>query len=140
MATVTHDQVIELLKQRLDILDKILKLTKMQPKFIAQEDMDDLLTSISVRQKMIDQLQEIQNTLPDVNILRTEPDFSTLNAKSDALVTDIAVQDKLNEQKAEERAEELKTQLKRNRDGQKAFKGYESFGTEVGATYFDKQK
>lgn len=130
----------EVLKQRNSLLEQILELTRMQPALIQSENTDQLLDNIAQRQKRIDALSELTKDLPEESRRARDPECAALDGQARALQSEILSQDQTNEGTAQKRLEDIKTQLRKLRDGKTAFSGYEKIGGDPGATYFDKKK
>lgn len=132
----------KLLEGKMEIMRKILELTKKQPALMAQDDVtNDLMNNIQKRQELIDALDAIQARVPDMDMIRQDAECARMAADAQQLLIDIQKQDKLNEETALNKMEELREQLRKAKEGQTTFRGYEgSTSRDIGAIYFDKKK
>ena len=130
----------EVLKQRNAMLERILEHTRKQPALVEEEQTDRLLENIGQRQNMIDELVKLTEDLPEESRRARDPECFALDRESHELYAKISEQDKVNEQAAQKRLDDIKERLRALRDGKTAFTAYEKVGGDPGATYFDKKR
>lgn len=129
-----------LYRERTHLLKSVLALTRLQPELLKSEDgTDALLTNISERQKLIDQINSLKEELASLPPLGYDTECDDLDNEARSVLREIQSQDAVNERLATERMEHLREKLKKNKEGRTAIRGYDSRGT-IDAVYFDKQK
>lgn len=124
-----------------ELLSQVLELTKLQEDMILQDDTDALLTNIARRQKLIDELDEIQAELPDKETLRQNSECMKQITVVNGMLTQIQEQDAKNEKAALARMDDLRNQMRKVNEGRKTFSGYETGGApDVSGIYINKGK
>ena len=128
------------LRKKHDLLLSVLELTGLQFELIQKDDTDSLLSNISKRQNLIDELDEIQAELPDRETLAQNGECMTLIATVNGILKKIQEQDRKNEQAALARMEQLRGEM-RKMNGQRRTLGYEAGASaDLSGTYIDKEK
>lgn len=128
------------LKQRNELLEQVLEITRKQPDLIEGEETELLLDNIARRQRLVDTILELTSDLPEENRRSRDPECFALDRRSHEIYAQIAEQDKTNELAAQARLDDIKERLRAIRDGRTAFTAYEKAGGDPGATYFDRKQ
>ncbi|MCL2085145.1 MAG: flagellar protein FliT [Oscillospiraceae bacterium] len=129
------------LGRKRELLNQILDITERQAAVIEAEDTDALLTCISKRQNLIDELDAIQADLPSREALLGDGECVAMIGEINGILENIQANDARNEQAALNRMEELRSQLRKVNEGRKTYGGYETTGVNrIGGLYINKTK
>ena len=132
-------ELIGLSKEKANYLTNILDLTKEQKRIINEENMERLNQIIEKKSKEIDKLDvsfimklsqlKKENNIGDLNEIDTKkyPNLKELKevvAQITSILMAISIVDKENNKALEEGLEKVKLNLKKVKEGKKAYKGY----------------
>ncbi len=137
-------QLVEMLEKKTGLLSAVLKITKSQKNYIADEDADKLLSELDERQKLIDEILRVDSLIDRtyMNQLVEEGDtrVSSLFNEIKTLLKYISEEDKSNIKEAEEKVSEYKNQIKKLKNDKARLNTYTSSAPYSDGIFIDKKK
>jgi hypothetical protein len=132
--------VTSALQEKKEHLQAVLELTQAQDRLIENLDLPGLLENLDKRQRHIEALETLEQSLPDRSVLLFERGGPQLAVEINALLSEIQAIDAQNQQKARDCLVFLKGQMQKVSQGRRAGAVYDTRPPALEATYFDLKK
>lgn len=118
-------EVIELLDEKIDCIDKMIAITEKQKEAIVSEDTDILDLYINQKQNIIDEVDSLDAILKEqIKQIDSEDLLKSRLDKLNLCLKDLAKLDSENKRLLEEKMNDMKSKLQEVKQGQKMAKGY----------------
>lgn len=150
------DELIKISKEKSNLLNSMLQLTKEQKKAIEDDNIEKINYILDLKDDLIKEIDKLdgefmlhfselkkKNSVTDLNELNLEkyPNIKELKSiVSEVTSTLVAISmiDKENNDMMTKNTEDVKAQLRRVKEGKKAYKGYKNF--DGGSMFIDEKK
>ena len=128
-------------KERLGL---ILEIARKQAGYLKSDDIESLVEAIEERQKFIDEIVELDKYVDDNGLLGggsdQAPGIQALLADMKSILREIASEDKINIEAAEDKVEEYKKQIRGVKNNKNRIVSYQSAPADHDGIYIDKKK
>jgi hypothetical protein len=122
----------------------VLEISRKQIQFLKDDDIDYLLETIEARQKLIDEIVELDEHI-EANGLKNSADFDAPGAQAllgemKSILQEIAQEDRINIGAAEDKVEQFKHQIRGVKNNKSRIVSYQSAPANGDGIYIDKKK
>jgi arsenate reductase-like glutaredoxin family protein len=132
------------LKRKMELLSKVLGITKAQKNYIADDDMEKLLSELDLRQKLIDEILMLDNSIDRAYlkslIEQGDTQARELNDSVKRTLQEISAEDKKNISSAENKVTEYKEQIRIIKSEKNRMNSYSNSNANSDGIFIDKKK